>query len=52
MPPASLSLDLTFLPVPARPFEGLFLVYSANPPHVLPQSAAIASIGLGAWLQV
>ena len=50
MPPFTSILDLTFLPVPARPFESVFLVYSPNAPHSLPQSAAVAGIGLGAWL--
>src|SRR3954471_5537035 len=50
MPAPASSLDLTFLPVPARPFEGMFLVYAPNAPHLLPQASAVASIGLGAWL--
>jgi len=50
MLPGAPTLDLTFLPVPARPWEGRLLLYAPGQPERVPQSAAVAAIGLGGWL--
>ncbi len=44
------ALDLTFLPVPARPAEGVLFLYAPGNPGTPPQSAAVAAVGLGGWL--
>ncbi len=44
------ALDLTFLPSPARPFEGVLFLYSPGGPDRTPVSSSVAAAGLGSWL--